>query len=322
MTDETPSPATGTDRSSRHESTGHGQPDLLAESLAPRLALLRAVAATGGLTAAADRLGIPQPTASRWLAALGRTIGTPVVLRAGRGIRLTRAGRHLADAAELALAEWETGCRRALAEADPERGLVVFAFLHTMGGVQVPELLRDFRRSHQHVRFTLVQAAHEVMLHRVRTGEVDLALTAPPPHDPAGLAVAVLFRQPIVLVAPAGHRLAGRRSVALAALADEQFVGMKAGYGMRQITDELCHAAGFTPVLAFEGEEIDTVRGLVAAGLGVALVPADAQHRPGAVEIPITPAAHREVALVWSAERPLTPAVRAFRDFAVGSSPG
>lgn len=294
-------------------------PEALAEALAPQLALVRAVAATGQLTRAAHRVGIPQPTASRWLAALGRQLGTPIIARAGRGIELTRAGQHLADAADRALAEWENGCRRALEEADPDRGLVVFAFLHTMGGVQVPELLRGFRARHPQVRFSLVQAAHEVMVRRVRGGEVDLALTSPPPQDTDGLAVAVLFRQPIVLVAPSGHRLASRASVRVAQLASERFVGLKPGYGMRQITDELCQAAGFTPVLAFEGEEVDTVRGLVAAGLGVALVPADPQptHAAGSVEVPITPVAYREVALVWSTERPVAPAVRAFRDFAV-----
>lgn len=294
-------------------------PEALANALAPRLALLRAIAETGQLTRAAEALDVPQPTASRWLSAMGAALGTPIVARSGRGIELTRAGRHLAEAAGRSIAECEIGCRRALEEADPERGLVVFAFLHTMGGVRVPELLRGFRERHPLVRFTLVQAAHEVMLRRVRTGEVDLALTSPPPRGQHGLAVAVLFRQPIVLVAPDGHRLAGRKRMRVAGLADERFVGMKPDYGLRQITDELCQAAGFTPKLAFEGEEVDTVRGLVAAGLGVALVPADEQRAPapGSVEIPITPKAYRDVALVWSTERPMAPAVQGFRDFAL-----
>jgi LysR family transcriptional regulator, transcription activator of glutamate synthase operon len=102
----------------------------------------------------------------------------------------------------------------------------------------------------------------------------------------------------------------------MAELAGEQFIGMKPGYGLRTIVDELAARAGFVPVLAFEGEEVDTVRGLVAASLGVAVVPpADAAPSPDVVEIPLRPAARRRIGLVWAAERPLTPSAAAFRDF-------
>src|SRR5262245_17024106 len=102
-----------------------------AEALAPRLALLRAVADEGHLTRAAQRIGIPQPTASRWLAELGEQLGAPVVVRDGRGIRCSRIGALLADGATQALAVLETACRAVVEQTDPDRGLVVLAFLHT-----------------------------------------------------------------------------------------------------------------------------------------------------------------------------------------------
>jgi DNA-binding transcriptional LysR family regulator len=299
-----------------------GTAESLAAALAPRLALLRAVAAEGNLTRAADRLGIPQPTISRWLAAMAAEVGGPVVVRVGRGIRLTRAGRQLAETADRALGVLEAGCRQVVEELDPERGRVVFAFLHTMGGVRVPELLRAFREEHPGTRFELVQGAHEEILEHLRAGRVDVALTSPVPPD-GEFEHATLYRQPLVVTVPPGHRLAGRRRVRITDLAGEAFVGMKPGYGLRLITEALCAEAGFTPDLAFEGEEVDTVRGLVAAGLGVALLPSaesSGSAGTGVVELPLRPRASRWIGLIWPADRPLPPAVRTFRDFVIGSA--
>jgi DNA-binding transcriptional LysR family regulator len=293
----------------------------LAAGLAPRLALLRALAAEQHVTRAADRLGVPQPTVSRWLASLSAELGTPVIVRNGRGVRLTRSGQILAEAAEQALGVLEAGCRRAIGEADPERGQVVLAFLHTMGGVRVPELLRAFRALHPEVRFALEQASHEEMLGRIRTGDVDLALTAPLPTDQPDLQCLPLYEQPLQLTVPAGHALADRRRVRLAEVASEQFVGLKAGYGLRRITDAMCERAGFLPVLAFEGEEVDTVRGLVAAGLGLALLPQADTVLNGVVELALTPPASRTIGLVWLAGVPLPPAAELFRAFVATASP-
>ena len=289
--------------------------ETLVRSLAPKLALLRAVAKEGNLTRAASALGIPQPTASRWLAALSADLGTQVVQRDGRGIRLTRAGAYLADAADRALSVLASGVRQAAEEVDPEHGQVVLAFLHTLGELRVPGLLRAFRREHPHIRFTLVQGAHEELLEHVRSGRADLAFTAPVP-EAAEFTGITLDEQQLVVTVPTEHRLAARARVRMAELAGEAFVGMKIGYGLRRITDELAEAAGFTPALAFEGEEVDTLRGLVAAGLGVALLPAaEPALTPGTVEIPLRPKATRRIGLVWAADRPLAPAVLAFREF-------
>jgi DNA-binding transcriptional LysR family regulator len=290
-------------------------PQALAAALAPRLALLRAVAEEGTLTRAAARLGMPQPTASRWLAAVGAELGAPVLVRDGRGVRLSAAGAALAAGADRALGVLESACRQVVTELDPERGRVVFAFLHTMGGVRVPELLRAFRAEHPGVRFELVQGAHGEILEHLRSGRADLALTSPLPTGPE-FAHAELYRQALVVTVPTGHRLAGRRRVRIAELAGEAFVGMKTGYGLRLITDELCRAAGFVPDLAFEGEEVDTVRGLVAAGLGVAVLPAAAARTSGVVELTLRAPATRVIGLVWPVDRPLSPAADTFRAFA------
>jgi DNA-binding transcriptional LysR family regulator len=294
----------------------------LAEGLAPRLALLRAVAAERHLTRAAHRIGIPQPTASRWLAELAAQVGTPLVIRDGRGIRCSRLGAELAAGAGVALAALEATCRQVVDQADPERGQVALAFLHTMGEQRVPDLLGRFRASHPGVRFTLRQGGHEDVLDWLRTGEVDLALTSPTPPEPE-FATARVAEQDLAVTVPAGHRLARRSRVRLSELAGERFVGLKRRYGLRGITDQMCAAAGFVPVLAFEGDEADTLRGLVAAGLGVAILPtAERPLAEGVVELAVVPRATRVIGLVWTADQALPPAAGTFRDFALHAPVG
>ncbi|WP_200173391.1 LysR family transcriptional regulator [Tomitella cavernea] len=293
--------------------------------LAPRVQLLRQLAGGGGLTAAAERAGVPQPTATRWLAEASTALGTDITVRAGRGIRLTRAGELLVDGARAAMAELRAAARAAAAEADPRTGTVTLGFLHTLGETRVPQLVSGFRRDYPGVRFHLTQTFHEALLDRLRDGAIDLALTAPMPGEPGetdhpDLAWNVLYEQPMRLVVPAAHRLAGAGRVRLHNLQSETFITLKHGYGLRHITDALLAEAGFVPGIAFEGEDVDTVRGLVGAGLGIAVLPAgDRSETAATVEVELSPPALRRIGLVWPAARPLAPAVAAFRDHAVAS---
>ena len=119
-----------------------------------------------------------------------------------------------------------------------------------------------------------------------------------------------LDEQRLHLAVSADHRLAGRRRIRLAEVAEEPFVAVEPGYGLRLITNEFCAQAGFAPRIAFEGEEVETLRGLVAAGLGVALLPPGLVPRPGVVELEVTaPRTRRAIGLAWPAGRPLTPPV-------------
>jgi len=289
--------------------------------LAPKLAVLKALAADEHVTRVAERVGLPQPTVSRWLAELGEQLGAPLVIRSGRRVRLTRAGRLLADAAARSLAALEPGLREVEEELDPEKGRVVLGFLHMLGRSVVPELVRGFRAQHPHVRFGLFQNARQVVVEKLLAGEIDLALVAPPPEGPE-FSSAVLFEQDLIIVVPSTHRLASRGAVRLKDLANEEFIVLEHGYGLRQITDDMCTAAGFTPKIAFESQEIETVRGLVAAGLGVALITrAELTPPPGLTELPLTPHAGRVFGLAWLKDTPLPPAVRAFRDHALTVRP-
>ncbi len=286
-----------------------------ARLLAPRLARFVAVARHEHVTRAAAQLGVPQSTLSRAMAALEADLGVPLFARHGRTLSLTPAGRVFLGSVERALEGVERAAEAVRADADPASGRVAFGFLHTLGSETVPGLLREFRAGHPAVRFQLVQNYGEAMLEKLRAGRLDLCLTSPLPDAP-DLVARRLDEQHLSLVVPEGHRLAGRRRVRLAEAAEEWFVTLEPGYGLRGIADALCAEAGFTPRVAFEGEEAETLRGLVAAGLGVALLPPPAVPRPGVVELAVTaPHASRTIALAWLAGHADTPPVAAFKSF-------
>lgn len=301
-----------------YEAAAH--PALLA-ALAPRLVELATVAREQHVTRAARVLGTPQPTLSRRITRLEEALGVELLTRSGRQVRLTSSGRTLWTAVERALDELDRGLQQVVGDTSPDRGRVAVGFLHTLGPVVVPRILREFRVLHPGIRFDLVQEGHDVMLARLRDGTIDVCLTSPLPDDPAFTARPLQVQQLAALV-PSAHPLAARRRLQLGQLADEVFVGLKPGYGLRQITDTWCRSAGFTPQLAFAGDDVDTVRGLVAAGLGLALLPAE-PHRTqaGTVEVPVVPGASRTIGVTWAHDRPQTPPEALFREFLLQVGP-
>ena len=149
-------------------------------------------------------------------------------------------------------------------------------------------------------------------------GHADLELgTRHPPDGETHTRLIAL--EPLRLALPREHPLAGRRRVRLAEVAGEPFIGLRSASALRRLTDSLCEQAGFRPTVIFEGDDLSNVRGFVAAGLGVAIVPAPRAGSPEAVPGPVAyleildQGAVREIFLTWSAERRLLPATDLFR---------
>lgn len=271
--------------------------------------------------AAADRLHLTQPTLSRMLARLERRLGVELFDRHGKRLTLNEFGRVFYEHARRAQGELDAAARELADLANPARGVVRLSFLHSFGARVVPELISGFRRGSGRITFTLSQDAAAVVTTRVLDGSADLGLVSPKPAD-AGLGWRTLLRQRLALAVPADHRLAGRRQVRLAEAADAEFIAMPPGFGMRRILDDLCAAADFRPRIDLESSDLVTVAGLVAAGLGVAVLPMEEPPvrgpAPAPVLIPLTdPGAARAVGLIWSAGVAPSEAVRRFREYAL-----
>jgi len=298
----------------------------------------REVADGATVTETAQRARITQPALSRALARLEAEVGTPLLARSGRTLTPTPAGRIFRQHVDQALDEYDLGLRAVSELVDPARGLVPLAFLHTLGTWLVPPLVSSFRQSHPQVRFELHQHGETSILQELLDGAADLIITSSTSGHPQ-VTWKRLLVEPLLLTVPPRHRLARRRRIRLAEVADEPFILLREGYALRVQTERLCAEAGFTPKIAFEGEEAETLRALVAAGLGVALLPparvgsttvalgsADgggyADETEPAPQLHVTDVdSKRELGLAWLTGRGLPPASAAFRDHVLRSAP-
>lgn len=265
------------------------------------------------VTAAADLLGIAQPTLSRMLSRLESDLGTSLFDRHGRRIALNEQGRRYVDhvrRADLELALAEAGVRAA------EPRTVRLGFLHSFGTWMVPDLITRTRSHDPSIRFELLQGAADAISGKVADGGLDLGIVAPRPSDER-LAWRLVHRQRLQIGVPRSHPLAGATSVRMADLRDETFVSLEHGYGTRRLLDAACAAAGFEPTIAFECQELGTVAGLVGAGIGIALLPTeDAPRYPSDVAIVPLRGSNtvRDIGVVWARGRTPAPHVATVRD--------
>ncbi len=238
--------------------------------------VLRAVVTSGSVTAAATNLGYTPSAISQQIAALEKQAGLALLERVGRGVQPTAAGRLLTEhAATISqnLAEAET----ALADLrDGRTGRLAIRYFATAGAALVPPALAKLRRDHPGVQVDLKLIDPESPLPEVETGRADLAIVVHPHQGPlrGGVRLIHLLDDPYRAVLPRGHRLAKKRVLDLADLADEPWIGNEwpAGPCLRVMLDA-CAAAGFSPNLVVESEDYTTAQGFVAAGLGISVIP-------------------------------------------------
>lgn len=277
------------------------------------LRLFQQVAGGATVTETAARARLTQPALSRALRRVEHEVGTDLFQRAGRTLRLTPAGHVFSAHVNAVLHRYDQGVREILELVDPDAGTVPLAFLHTLGTWLVPKVISDFRERHPRTRFELRQHGEEGLAAELLTGTADLVLTSDDPGLPA-ITWRRLLIEPLHLTVPPDHRLAGMTEVRLADAADETFILLRPGYGLRATTEALCAAAGFTPRVGFEGEEVETLRGLVTAGLGVALLPPP-QTASTAPHLRVTDVpSERDIGVAWLAGRELPPLSASFRD--------
>jgi DNA-binding transcriptional LysR family regulator len=283
------------------------------------LPYLLAVAATGGVTAAADDLAVPQPTVSRGLARLAGHLGVPVLARSGRGVELSAEAAELLPHAGRALAAVSAGVEAARRLAAERANTATVTFQHTLGRTVVPALVRAVLEGRPGTHFELRQGSREVCVDALEAGSADVVLLAPAYPGGAGVETVKLYAEPLMLVVPAGHRLARRRSVRVTDLAGERLLVTRPESGLRGLVDELLAGAGLDVDLAFEGEDVQTLRGLAAAGLGVAILPPAIPAASDVIEVPLAdPGAVREIGVSWRTDRASTPAADALHDVVRG----
>jgi LysR family transcriptional regulator, transcription activator of glutamate synthase operon len=264
---------------------------------------------------------VTQSGISRALARLEAQIGAPLLRRSGRTLRMTHAGAVFKPHLDAMLHHLDDGIAAVSQLIDPDTGTVALAFQQSLGTWLVPDLVRSFRAAHPGVGFRLAQVRDELHSAALNGGNADLEIGSRRRQD---LPASLITLEPLRLALPREHKLAGRARLRLADVAGEPFIGLRSASALRKQTDDLSDNAGFRPAVIFEGDDLSNVRGFVAAGLGVAVVPAPRAGSPESAPGPVVyreitdPGAVRQVWLTWSAERRLLPAVDLFRRHVIG----
>ena len=281
-----------------------------------QLQLFLALAETGSVSAAARRMHVTQPTASMQLKEVAESVGMPLYEVISRKVHLTEAGEDLARTARAMSDTWDAFEQRMAARKGMTRGRLRVAVVST-AKYFIPRLLGGFCERYPEIDISLEVLNRDHVVSRLRANLDDLYVMSQPPAD-LMLEDDILMPNPLVLIAPAAHPLAGQRKVALAQLQDQRFILRERGSGTRMATDACFAQAGFAPAKVLELGSNEAIKESVAAKLGVAVV---SMHALAAFSpdpqvsvlnvqgFPIPSQWH----LVWPRGKQLTPIATVFR---------
>jgi LysR family transcriptional regulator, transcription activator of glutamate synthase operon len=280
------------------------------------LRYFEAVARHGHVTRAAHELHIAQPSLSKQIQVLEAELGVVLFDRVGRRVELTDAGRLLLPYARRVLRE-VVDARSVLRQWNSlEHGQVALGAPPTVGAHLLPQALAAFHQRYPAIRLGLHEMGAKRLATLLDAGTIDLAVIS---EALPAFASAELFTEALVVAVAQNHPFAQKKAVHSVELADQQFILFPEGYELRSRTLQLCRAAGFEPQVVLDGGETDTVVRLVAAGLGVAVVPRLAlEGAAGIVGLDVTDSQlQRTLRLIWHPERSLPPAAEALRVFLI-----
>ena len=260
---------------------------------------------------AAEACHVSQPTLSTQIKKLEDELGVALVERAPRRVMLTPTGHDIATRARRVLAEVEQMREAARRTCDPEAGSMRLGLFPTLGPYLLPHVVPRIRARFPRLELLLVEEKTEVVLHMLREGKLDAAVLAMPLHE-EWLETEFLFEEPFMLAVPEGHPLTGRRDLRLAELSDQHLLLLEEGHCLRDQALEVCHLAGAGEKDGFRATSLETLRQMVAGGVGVTLLPMLAVKPPVSPSENIRllafrdPPPSRRLALVWRKSSAMT----------------
>jgi len=267
------------------------------------------------VTEAARSLHVTQSSLSKTIQRLEEDLGVPLFDRIGRKLRLNEFGSTFLRRAERALFELEQGKQELKQRSSPGHGTLELAVTTAS---TLPNILQEFRKRRPTIQFHVQMLATEEMVTLLHRGEVDYCLSSPPIQG-EDIECQIVYIDPILVAVPKGHRFEDRSSVTLRELRDEWFVGVKRGYGTRDLVDSICKSVGFAPKYVYEGDEPARLSSLVEAGIGIAFMPSTARHSREELKY-LQVEDHelvREIALLWHKSRYISPAAQEFHEVVV-----
>lgn len=253
---------------------------------------------------AAEACFVSQPTLSTQIRKLEDELGVALIERAPRRVMLTPIGRNVVERAQRILAEVNELRDAAKRSRDPEAGTLRLGIFPTLGPYLLPHVVPQLRERFPQLELLLVEEKTEVLLQQLREGRLDTAILALPLHDDQ-LHAEFLFEEPFLLAVPKAHPLSRQEEVSLADLGRESLLLLEDGHCLRDQALDVCHLAGAGEKSGFRATSLETLRQMVAAGVGITLLPklAVAPPIPASHDIALlpfhAPQPHRHIAMVW-----------------------
>lgn len=269
----------------------------------------------GGFTRAAGALHVTQPTISKMVKALEDELGGPLLLREGRTVQLTDAGKVVLARGQAVLAE-VARLRQEVAEVDGMARGELAVGIPPMAGRYFAPVIGAYRRQYPGVALRLREQGGRALEEGVASGELDLGVTVLPATVP-GLGTLPVTRHALTVIYPAARAPASMRALPLAALAGESFAMYEDDFVLYRVILDACEAAGFLPQIAGQSRHWDFIGELVAADVGIALLPEPIARSLDPARVAVRPLAAPELTwelgLVWR-EGYLSRAARAWLD--------
>ncbi|GEN50025.1 LysR family transcriptional regulator [Alkalibacterium pelagium] len=271
------------------------------------------------MSEAAQNLNVAQSALSRQISNLEGELGVELFERASRSLKLLPIGQTVLKEARDIMHQVDHLKKQVDDYKKPESGIVKVGFPTSLATTLLPHLVRTFNENYPTVQFHLRQGSYQFLVDAVKSRELNLAFMGPVITDDPAIKGDRLFYEKMLLLVPRHHRLAGKTSVKMAELQQENFILFPKGYILEKLVIDACRREGFDPHVSTEGEDMDAVKGMVAAGIGVTLLPDSAitQHESSFLTcIPVSdPHVGRSVGMITPTTRQLTPSEQLFYDY-------
>ncbi len=279
-----------------------------------------AIVKTGNFSRAAENCHVAQPSLSQQILKLESELGERLFERNRRQTVLTSAGMIFRQRAENIVREIQEVKREVRDATGAPRGEVHLAALPTIAPYLLPKTLRGFGKRCPEIELVVHEETTDRALLALANRELDLALVSLPITD-GRVEIQTLFREQLLLALPRQHPLNRKRVINTGDLEPENFIFMSDTHCLGAQMLKFCYAQGFSPRISCRSAQIETVQALVAAGVGVSLVPAMARQRNGSAQVQYRSLGKtspvRDIALVWNKKRQLSRAARELRDYLV-----
>ncbi|WP_375347036.1 LysR family transcriptional regulator [Priestia megaterium] len=268
---------------------------------------------------AAEYLHVAQSAISRQIANLESELGVSLFKREGRNVKLTAIGKVFLEHTETAMKAIDYAKEQIDEYLDPERGTIKIGFPTSLASHLLPTIISAFKEEHPNVAFHLRQGSYKFLIESVKKRDINIAFLGPVPVEDQSIEGHILFTENLLALVPSHHPLAERDNIRLRDLRNESFVLFPKGFILHKMAFDACKQAGFMPNISSEGEDLDAIKGLVSAGIGVTLLPEStvSETTPRfTTKLPIhTPQLQRTVGMIIPRNRDLAPSDKIFYKF-------